>query len=323
MRRTLFGRLAVLAALAIVAPRLIDAKTNRWGADYFPNPPVITQDGETLRFYDDLIKGRIVVVSFIYTSCADLCPITTARLAEVKDKLGDTVGRDVFFLSITVDAENDTPEKLAAFAEAYGAGPGWTFVTGKPEDIKAILAKLGDKSGERGLSSHRNEILLGNDSRGDWQRDSAMGEIDRLAMTIRAMDPKWIDEVRRPQDATASDTGYVLSGRPGQAMFTKLCAPCHTIGGGDRVGPDLRDVTRRRERAWLIEFMMNPARLLAQLDPIALAVAARFPAVRMPRLGLTDDDAADMIRYFEDEGLRSTAAAANGAADDDGRPMRP
>ncbi len=61
--------------------------------------PVVTQDGKTVRFYDDLIKGRTVLISFIYTSCPNICPVVTARLSQVQDKLGDAVGKDVFFLS--------------------------------------------------------------------------------------------------------------------------------------------------------------------------------------------------------------------------------
>ena len=118
MKRTLFAALAVAAIL--VVPSTLAAR-NPWDANYFSNLPVVTQDGKTLRFYDDLIRGRIVVISFIYTSCADLCPIETARLAEVKDKLGDAVGRDIFFISMSVDPEHDTPDMLKAFADAFDA----------------------------------------------------------------------------------------------------------------------------------------------------------------------------------------------------------
>src|SRR5471030_553847 len=176
MKRTIFAGLAVAATLAVPGT---PAARNPWDENYFPDLPVVTQDGKTLHFYDDLIKGRIVVVSFIYTSCADLCPIETARLAEVKDKLGDAVGRDIFFISMSVDPEHDTPEMLKAFADAFDASaPGWQFLTGQPEDIKSINAKFGDRSAERKLSDHRNEILIGNDATGDWDRGSAFNDID-------------------------------------------------------------------------------------------------------------------------------------------------
>src|SRR5262245_27302386 len=71
----------------------------RWGADYFPNVELTTHEGKSVRFFDDLIAGKVVMINFIYTSCPDACPLETARLAEVQDVLGERVGRDVFFYS--------------------------------------------------------------------------------------------------------------------------------------------------------------------------------------------------------------------------------
>ena len=159
MRRSLMAGLAALAAATVVAPAAPDAQSNRWGADYFPNLPVVTQDGKTLNFYDDVIKGKIVVVSFIYTNCPDICPLTTARISQVEAKLGGIVGRDIFLISMTVDPVRDTPARLKEFSQAFGAGPGWLFLTGSPQDIKLINNRLGDRS--RMLSEHRNEIVLG------------------------------------------------------------------------------------------------------------------------------------------------------------------
>ena len=106
-----------------------------------------------------------MVVNFVYTSCAELCPIEMARLAAVKDRLGDAVGRDIIFISMSVDPEHDTPDLLKAFADAFAASaPGWQLLTGRPEDIKAINAKFGDRSATRNLSEHRHEILIGNDA---------------------------------------------------------------------------------------------------------------------------------------------------------------
>jgi len=289
-----------------------DARSNRWGGSYFPNVPVVTQDGRTANFYDDMIKGRLVVISFIFTSCTDICPLTTARMAQVEDKLGDLVGRDIFFISMTVDPETDTPERLKAFADAFGAGPGWQFLTGKPEDVKAINYKLGDRS-QKNLSEHRNEIVLGNDATGEWARDSVFGDLDRLVMTIRAMDPKWRDQVRVPGITQVSNAGIPMSEQPGQALFKKICAPCHTIGVGDRVGPDLRGVTARRDRAWLTSFIRDPKTKHAAKDPIALALAARFPGVRMPALGIGDVDAVDLIAYLDTETARITNSVQSDA----------
>jgi cytochrome oxidase Cu insertion factor (SCO1/SenC/PrrC family)/cytochrome c2 len=297
------------AATVQIAP---DARSNRWGGSYFPNVPVVTQDGRTANFYDDMIKGRLVVISFIFTSCTDICPLTTARMAQVEEKLGDLVGRDIFFISMTVDPETDTPERLKAFADAFDAGPGWQFLTGQPEDVKAINYKLGDRS-QKNLSEHRNEIVLGNDTTGEWARDSVFGDIDRLVMTIRAMDPRWRDQVRVPGTSQVSNAGIAMSDQPGQALFKKICAPCHTIGVGDRVGPDLRGVSARRDRAWLASFIRNPKTKHAAKDPIALALAARFPGVRMPALGISDVDAVDLIAYLDTETARITDSVQSDA----------
>jgi cytochrome oxidase Cu insertion factor (SCO1/SenC/PrrC family) len=266
--------------------------------------PVIDQNGRTLRFYDDVIKGRIVVISFIYTSCQDLCPLTTANMAQLEDKLDGAVGRDLFFVSMSVDPENDTPERMKAFADAFDVGPGWLFLTGKLEDIRAINYKLGDRS-ERGLSNHRNEIVLGNDAIGDWQRASVFGDLDSLVISIRQMDPVYLNEVRLPQHEELNPQKYTISNdQAGQILFSRICAPCHTIGVGDRVGPDLRDVTARRDRAWLTNFIRNPKKMFADKDPIVLAMAEKFPGMRMPVLGISDSDAEVLLSYLDDQSAR-------------------
>ena len=119
MRRSLFAGIVALAAMTVAAPGTAAAQGNRRGENYFPNLPVVTQDGKTLKFYDDVIKGKIVLISFIYTNCQDICPLTTARLTQVEDELGDIVGREIFFVSVTVDPERDTPELLGKYVPAF------------------------------------------------------------------------------------------------------------------------------------------------------------------------------------------------------------
>jgi cytochrome c2 len=200
---------------------------------------------------------------------------------------------------MTVDPENDTPEKLKAYAKAYGTGPGWTFVTGSPENIRAINYKLGDRS--RQLSEHRNEIVLGNAATGEWQRDNVFGDLDRVVMTVRAMDPKWRDQVHEATRTNAMNTGIALGNQPGQAMFKKACAGCHTIGVGDRAGPDLRGVTERRDRAWLTSFIKSPSAMRAKHDPLAMELMDKYKPVVMPNIGISDADAGDLISYLTEE----------------------
>jgi protein SCO1/2 len=306
MRLTVMG-VWLLAALGLLAG---PAQAARWGKEYVPNVPVVTQDGKTLNFYDDLIKDKIVVLSFIYTSCKDICPLATARLGEAQELLGDRVGRDIFFYSISIEPERDTPERLKQYADAFHAGPGWLFLTGLPEDIKTIRYKFGDRRPD--LADHRNDVVLGNGKTAEWQRENALGDLEHFVRAIEDM-----DRSTRGQSQTAAvdkpggetqparpdvgyDRGHVLEGRqPGSAMFVKLCVGCHTIGRGDRVGPDLDGLTLRRSRAWITDFLINPIKMRARQDPIALALAAKFPGVRMPYLQVHESDAADLISYID------------------------
>jgi protein SCO1 len=286
----------VVASLTMFCGSSAAESGSPWGASYFPNLPVVTQDGKTLRFYDDVIKGKQVVISFIYTNCPDICPLTTARLALVKDQLGDAMGRDVFFVSMTVDPENDTPERLKAMADAFDTGPGWLFLTGKPEDIRAINSKFGNRSPL--LSEHKMEIVLGNDVTGDWQRDTPFGEIASVVYNIRGMNPKLIAQ-DTSTSAIANNNPVVITRNPGETLFRKICTPCHTVGVGNRIGPDLRDVTSLRSNEWLTGFIMSPGKMRRSGDPIALALDTEFPGVKMPEMGLSKNDANDLISYLK------------------------
>ena len=284
----------MLLALALVAFATADASASRWGKSYFPDSAVVTHTGETVRFYDDLIKDRVFVISFLYTTCRDICPLTMSRLAELQKVLGDAMGRDVFFYSLTIDPETDTPEKMKQYAETFGAGPGWLFLTGKPADIHAIRYKLGERS--KVLSDHRNEILLGNGRTGEWARNNVLGDLTNLALTVRSMDPAW-----RPGAGVSRTEPKLLElpSVPGQALFKRLCAGCHSVGKGDRVGPDLEGVTERRDRDWLIRFIQHPEKLRRAQDPVALALTRRYPTVRMPPMGISETDAQDLLAFLD------------------------
>ncbi len=271
---------------------------SRWGKDYLPNVEVQNQDGKTFRFYDDLIKDKLVVINFIYTSCTDICPLTTARLAQVQEKLGDVVGRDIFMISITIDPEHDGPAELKRHADAFQVGPGWQFLTGKPEDIAKIRYKLGERS--RIKAEHRHELLLGNGKTGEWSRDSAFGDLDRVAFNIRSLDPNWREAANSTKRSSPADaSSLVISNNPGEALFIKACAGCHTIGNGDHVGPDLLNVTARRDRTWLTHFISEPDKMRARKDPIAVDLAERYKGVRMPNLQISENDAGDLIAFLE------------------------
>src|ERR1044072_1867355 len=124
---------------------------------------------------------------------------------------------------MTVHPAADPPKNLKAYTLAFATGPGWSFVTGKPEDIRAINHRLGERS--KVLSEHRNEIVLGNDVTGEWQRDNVMGDLNRVVTSIREMDPKYRDQVRPAARNPAMNTGLAMGTQPGQAMYKKICTP--------------------------------------------------------------------------------------------------
>ena len=108
---------------------------------HLPNVELTTMDGKKVRFYDDLVKDRRVVIQFMFARCEDVCPVITHHLTEVERILKGRVGRDIFFYSITLSPEEDRPKDLKAFAKMHGAN--WLFLTGKPEDILLLRKSLG------------------------------------------------------------------------------------------------------------------------------------------------------------------------------------
>jgi len=116
--------------------------TAPWGAEFYTNAVLRTHENKPVKVYDDLIKGKISLINFMYTSCELWCPRSTAKLAKVQKMLGDRVGRDIFMYSISLKPWEDDPATLKRYAEAHGARPGWTFLTGDEYDITTLRFKL-------------------------------------------------------------------------------------------------------------------------------------------------------------------------------------
>jgi protein SCO1/2 len=267
---------------------------NRWGANYFPNVPLTTQDGKTVRFYDDLLKGKSVAINFIFTDCNEVCPLETANLAQVQKLLGERAGRDVFFYSISTDPKRDTPEVLKAYAAKFGAT--WLFLTGKPDDIRLIGKKLGllRERDEGGRGHHAAQLMLGDEPKGQWQRNSAVDNPRFLAARMGTFFG-WRDTA--PQKSYAEASPMVMPN--GERLFQSKCSACHTLGQGDKLGPDLAGITARRERTWLTRYIKEPDELLATGDPTATALFHKYKQVRMPNLRLGSSDIADVISFME------------------------
>lgn len=291
-----------------------------WGANYFPNVPLVTQDGKTVRFFDDLIEGKVVVINFVFTTCSAACPLETARLREVKELLGDRVGRDIFFYSISIDPLNDTPAVLKEYAERFDTGPGWTFLTGSPDDILLLRQKLGLYLPDIPADSndHNLSLIIGNQATGRWQKASPFENPAFLASQLGGALHNWKTASARRHDYAEAPTRLRPISR-GEELFRTRCASCHTIGAEKdslaalrSIGPDLAGVTKVRERAWLERWLKEPDRLLAEKDPIATALFERYNRIAMPNLRLSRVDIEALVAYLDGQALPAarTASAA-------------
>jgi protein SCO1 len=275
------------------APTSSPQASSPWGASYFPNVPLVTHEGKTVQFYDDLIKDKRVLINFIFTECTDMCPLATAKLAQVQKMLGARVGQEIFIYSISLDPEHDTPEALKAYAAKYGAGPGWLFLTGTRQNIDAVRFKLGER---RDKEEHLNALRVGNGAKGQWMRLPLDSDLNYLVTEIgKTLDPNWYAG-KTPKSFDQAPR-VAIAGK-GQLVFQNKCTACHTLGKGELLAPDLKDVSARRERAWLLRYLSAPEKMRAANDPIALELAKQAK-VPMPNLGLTRSEVTELVDYLE------------------------
>jgi protein SCO1/2 len=169
-------------------------------ARYFPNVSLTTHEGKRVRFYDDVVKGKIVTLNFMYANCAGICPTVTANLVEVQKLLGKRVGTEIFMYSLTLKPEEDTPAVLKKYMAAHGLKPGWTFLTGKPDDIELLRRSLGfvdpDPVLDKDKSSHIGNIRYGNEPLMIWAACPGMAHPHWIAESILFADPNW----KRPSE---------------------------------------------------------------------------------------------------------------------------
>ena len=147
-------------------------------------PDVIIQDqnGKSLNFYTDLVKGKVVAVNFVFTTCTAICPSLTATFRRVQQQLAEQKV-PAQLISISVDPTTDTPERLQEFAAKFKAEPGWTFVTGNSSDIDSILKGFGVAVANK--NDHTPMILIGNDNAGYWTRTYGLSSPTSLVKLIR------------------------------------------------------------------------------------------------------------------------------------------
>jgi protein SCO1/2 len=158
---------------------------------HLPNVPLITQDGEQVHFYDDLVKGKIVTVNFFYAKCDELCPLVIGNLVKVQKLLHEEVSQDIHMYSITLKPEEDSPSVIKDYMQEHGVKPGWTFLTGKPADVETLRRGLGfsypDPAVDKDKTQHIGNVRFGNEPLMLWSACPGMAHAKWVAETISWM----------------------------------------------------------------------------------------------------------------------------------------
>ena len=159
---------------------------------YFPNLVLTDQNGRKLKFYDDLVKDKIVIFNMFYAQCEGICTPITRNLVRLQQVLGERVGKDMFMYSFTLKPREDTPEALKHYAEMHKVKPGWLFLTGSPDDMETLRRKLGyvdpDPEVDKDKSNHIGLIKYGNEPLERWGGCAGMQNPEWIANTI-----SWVD----------------------------------------------------------------------------------------------------------------------------------
>ncbi|MCP3162237.1 SCO family protein [Myxococcus qinghaiensis] len=156
---------------------------------YFTNTELVDQHGKTHRFYEDLVRGRKVLINFAFTACKGACSPITKHLAQVQEKLGGRVGKDITMITLSVDPANDTPKSLGTFTKKMGVRPGWYFLTGARENITLVLKKLGGYVDDP--DAHNTTLLIGDSATGMWVKSPAMAQVENIVYAVEHLnDPR-------------------------------------------------------------------------------------------------------------------------------------
>lgn len=148
-----------------------------------PDVEVLDQNGRRIRFYSDLVKGRVVAINFIFTTCTTICPVLGANFARVEEMLQDRPGRDFRLISVSIDPATDTPERLRSWAGKFGRRNGWTLVTGAKAEMDRLIKALQSYSPAK--EEHTPIVWIGDDARNRWTRANGLGSPATLAQILR------------------------------------------------------------------------------------------------------------------------------------------
>jgi protein SCO1 len=152
---------------------------------YFTDVELVNQNGKNLRFYTDLLRGKVVIINSFFGTCQGSCLPMSRNLERLQDALGDRVGKDVHIISISVDPTVDTPANLREYAKKLHARPGWYFLTGEKQNVGTALTKLGQYVDTR--ENHLNIIIIGNERTGLWKKAFALAPPGELLKVVESV----------------------------------------------------------------------------------------------------------------------------------------
>jgi cytochrome oxidase Cu insertion factor (SCO1/SenC/PrrC family) len=154
--------------------------------NYFTDTEVIDQNGKKLRFYSDVLRERVVLISFIFTNCEYACPMLAQKLKQARGLMVPAIKDDVWFVTLSVDPERDTPESMKQFAEKQGVDESrWIFLTGEKQNVELLVKKLGQYTPD--VEAHTTLMLAGNDRTRHWIRVLPMVPPDGIAQQMRSL----------------------------------------------------------------------------------------------------------------------------------------
>ena len=167
------------------AQQPVAAATQAPAHHYFTDVVLLNQNGEKMRFYSDLLQGKVVIINSFFGTCRDSCLPLNRNLAKVQQALGDRAGKDVRIISISVDPTVDTVASLKEYARTLDAGPGWYFLTGDRQNVEVALRKLGHFVDDK--QDHLNLIIVGNERTGLWKKAFGLARSEELVKVVESV----------------------------------------------------------------------------------------------------------------------------------------
>jgi protein SCO1/2 len=152
---------------------------------YFTDVELVNQNGEKMRLYSDLLKGRVVIINSFFATCQGSCLPMNRNLEKVQQALAEHIGKDVFIISISVDPTVDTPPLLKEYAKKLNAKRGWYFLTGEKQNVGLALTKLGQFVDNK--QDHLNIFIIGNERTGLWKKAFGLAPSDALVKVVESV----------------------------------------------------------------------------------------------------------------------------------------